>query len=106
MIVTCVAREEITVSNSAVGLTASNYNLTPTSGTAYTVRYAEVSIQGADIRTTIDGSTTPTTDIGRIMYDGSTYRIWGLKNIANFNMIRDGATDAEVVVEYFGAKGG
>jgi len=104
-ILECVAREEITVSSTAKELTSSYYARTPTGGAAYDVIYADITVQGANIRTTLDGDTTATTNIGRIWYAGGTYRVWGNLNLSRLSMIRDDATDAEVVVEYWGRRG-
>ena len=101
MIATHQGREQITVSNTAIGL-----NATPTLSATdkIDVAYADVQIQAYPIRATIDGSTVPVAaTTGMLIAVGSSYRIWGLTNIENFSMIRE-SDDATVVVNYWGRK--
>ena len=99
MIAEHIAREQITVSNTAIGL-----NAVPTmSATVKTAaRYADVQVQAYQVRATIDGTAVPVAaTTGMLLSPGSTYRIWGLTNIENFSMIRE-TSDATVVVNYWG----
>jgi hypothetical protein len=67
----------------AVGFTASE--ILPTTG-AYTgekARAAIISVETADVRFTIDG-TTPTVTIGHLLPNGSSFIITGERNVTNF----------------------
>ena len=104
MIRTLVAREQITIDNTAGGktLTAATLATKSTSG-RFRVEYADIDVQTADIRTTIDGSTAPVgATTGALWYAQEKYRVWGIANLSNLKMIRDGGTSAVVVVEYWG----
>ena len=95
MIVRHLAREQITISNSAKTLTAATVTAN--------VEYAEVQVLAQNIRVTFDGSTAPVKDTtGTIWYAEETYRVWGVENCKNLKMIRDAASDATVVVNYWG----
>lgn len=84
------AFEEITVSSSAVTLTAATYG---------TLNQAMLTVAGANIRYTVDG-TTPTTDIGHILYDKDVLYLEGADELAGFQAIRDDSTDAELSCSY------
>ena len=99
MIVTCKAREQITVSNAVKTLTSTSYL---DASEAYRVVYADIQVQSDSIRVTFDGSTAPVAaTTGMLWTSGSTYRVWGEANMANLKMIRE-TTDATIVVSYFG----
>ena len=103
MLTICKAREQVTVSSTAIGLTTTNFKRTGAVGTqpAYKTHYAEIQVTGANVRVRFDG-TDPTTSVGRIWYSGDTYRVWGAENLENINFIRDDSTDAVLEVDYFG----
>ena len=103
MLTICKAREQVTVSSTAIGLTTTNFTRSGKSTTqpAWKTAYAEIQVTGANVRVRFDG-TNPTTSIGRIWYAGDTYRVWGIQNLENINFIRDDATDATLEVDYFG----
>ena len=95
MIVRHVDREQITVSNAEKTLTAATI--------VSNVEYAEIQILAQNIRVTFDGSTTPVKDTtGTIWYVGQIYRVWGVTNCKNLKMIRDAASDATIIVDYWG----
>lgn len=99
MIAIHIGREQITVSNSAKSL-----NETPTLSTTTKMQviYADLQVQSNQIRATFDGSTAPeASTTGILLNPNSSYRIWGLHNIENFQMIRE-SSDATVVVNYWG----
>ncbi len=99
MIATHQGREQITVSNTVIGL-----NETPTFTVTDKIEilYADVQIQAYAVRATLDGSTDPEAAVtGTLLNPSSLYRIWGLTNIENFSMIRE-SSDATVVVNYWG----
>lgn len=89
--------ETITVSTSSVGLTASVY--APTDGTPRAT-VALLSVQGGqDVRVWFDG-TAPTTSAGIVVASGQSLYVCGTV-IQTVRLIRDGASDAEVAVQYF-----
>lgn len=84
----------------AVGFTAAK--ILPTSGafTAIKARAAIISVEVADIRFTIDG-TTPTvsagTGAGHLLSSGASFIITGERNVANFLCINAVASSGAVV---------
>lgn len=102
MITSHVAREQITVADSVKTLTAATVRTTATRG-SQRVAYAEVDVQGADVRVTFDGSTDPVgATTGTLWLQGEKYRVWGITNLVNLKMIRDGSTSVTAVVDYWG----
>lgn len=57
--------------------------LTPPSGATYAVVVAEV----ANIRYTIDGTTTPTASVGKLLTPGASISLWSAAEIAAFRAI-------------------
>lgn len=103
MIVTHIAREQITVSNSAIGLDDGS-SLTVSEKSR--IRYAEIQVQGYYIRTTFDGSTTPVASTtGQLWSPGDLKRAWGWDNCKNLQCIREGSSDATLIVDYWGDRG-
>lgn len=95
MILRHVAREQITVSDSATTLTAATITVD--------VLYADIQVLSQNIRVTYDGSTAPVKDTtGTIWYYGNTMRVWGVHSLKDLKMIRDADSDATVVVDYWG----
>jgi len=91
-----VTRETLNVSNTAIGLTDSLVTAQ--------VDYALFVVVGNAVRVTTDG-TTPvgggTSGTGQYYAAGSTFEIWGHKDLKAFQVIRDSA-DADVDITYFG----
>lgn len=99
---TWFARERITIDNTVggVGFTAATYKPTTGDRKGIAARIAKFTIETADIRYTQDGSTAPTSAIGKIIYETGGDTILGLQNIKNFKAIRTGANSATLDVEY------
>ena len=82
--------ETIGTTTSAIGFTSSK--IAPTTGNyaGYRARAAIISVETADIRFTIDG-TTPTitagTGAGHLLQTGASFIITGESNVANFSCI-------------------
>jgi hypothetical protein len=94
--VTAFTKETLTVSTSALPLTASVYN--PTGGPRATV--ALIAVNANNIRVWFDGS-APTDTAGIIVAAGAApFYVCGA-DIPKVQMIRDDASDAEVAVQYF-----
>lgn len=95
MIATWKAREQKTVSTSAVGITASNVD-------TETI-YAEIQVQAYQVRVTFDGATAPVAaTTGTLWNPGDIKRIWGGENVKNLQFIREVSNDATLVVNYWG----
>lgn len=66
-------------------------------------RYVEIQVQGASIRVTFDGSTTPVADTtGELWVQYQLERVWGLEAIGNLKFVRDGSTSATLELNYYG----
>lgn len=95
--------DQLTVSTTAVGFTASDYRNKNSAG--IDARAALVTVEGTagtnDIRWTCDG-TPPTDTLGHILQAKEALIIRGFGNIKNFRAIRDGASDAVLNITFFG----
>lgn len=91
------ASETITVSTSAVGLTAATYN--PGNG-QNPASAALVAVNTNNLRAWFDGS-APTTSAGIIVAAGQSFVVCGIPGLQKLKMIRDDASDVEVAVQYF-----
>ena len=85
---------------SAVGFTSSK--ILPTTGdfAGMQARSALISVETADIRFTIDGTTPTTTALGgagHLLPFGSSYEISGEQNISNFKCINAVASNGAVL---------
>lgn len=69
-------------------------------------KYANLRLETAQIRFTLDGSTAPTTSVGRIMEVGEIVVLESKEEIANFAAIRTGATSGVLDIEYSGEAAG
>lgn len=82
--------ETISDTTSAIGFSAAK--ITPVTGNLVgkKARAAIISVETADIRFTIDG-TTPTvtvgTGAGHLLYSGNSFIVQGEKNVSNFRCI-------------------
>lgn len=90
------AYETITVSDSAVGFTAGTRQ--PTS--ALGAQAALVTVETQPIRIRMDG-TDPTATVGHLLQDTDALVITGPNNVIKFRAIRDGGSDATILVTYF-----
>lgn len=89
--------ETITVSNSAIGLTASKYtapNLAPLKEAQYII----LTLETSNIRYRIDGG-VPTSSIGHLLNSGGSLTLLGISNIVNFKAIAV-TSDATFMVTY------
>ena len=96
--------ETIGTTTSSIGFTAAT--ITPTTGNfaGLLAKAAVISVETADIRFTIDG-TVPTvtsgTGAGHLLENGSSFIIYGEKNVANFRCINAvGSSGAKVKCTY------
>ena len=95
MLVRHIAREQVTVSNSATTLTAA----TITSS----VIYADIQVVSYPLRYTIDGSTAPVAaTTGKLWNPNSEKRVWGVANLKNLKFIREGDDNSTAIVDYWG----
>lgn len=84
----------------AVGFTSAKILPTTGSYAGTQARAALISVETADIRLSIDGTTpttTATTAVGHLLSAGSSWEILGEKNIANFLCINAVASSGAVV---------
>lgn len=108
MLVKCLNREDLTVSNSVKSLTSAKYANNSLNGTI-DVQYVDITVTLANIRAVYTGVTADNpvaATTGTTWYVGGTYRVWGRVNMAALRMIRDTATDAAIACEYWGREGG
>jgi hypothetical protein len=92
------AYETITVSTTALPLTAATYTPSDSSSKGKAQR-AVVTANDQPARFTYNG-TTPTATVGHKLGVGETLVITGFVNIAAFRIIREGATDVNLAVTY------
>ena len=90
--------EQITVSSTAIGVTASlikNGN--------YEVKSATITAEGGSIRVRTDG-TNPTSAVGHLIQDGDIIELDSHDDIVNFKAIRKDSTDGvlNVTLKYGG----
>jgi hypothetical protein len=103
MIVVHIAREQVAVSSSVVGLDSSSTIIT--NDNRPKLRYADIQVLGAQVRVTFDGSTSPVGgNTGQVWNPGDIKRVWGVKNMENIKFIREGSSDATLVVDYWGTQ--
>lgn len=84
--------EAITVSDTAIGLTAAKYN-------HKTVK-AYITCEDADLRYRIDG-TDPTSSEGHALASGDALTLISLVEIQQFKAIRSGGSNAAIRVTYY-----
>src|ERR1041385_345081 len=89
---TSEAFEALTIDNTVGGIAL-------TSGTYGTARYAEISVDSADIRFTVDG-TPPTSTTGHLVAPRDIIRLDSHEDIVAFRAIRAGSTNATIQVTY------
>lgn len=100
---TAFARENKTVSTTAVALTEATYAATAElANTRVAAKEALVTVEDAPIRFTLDGTTpVDATNVGHVVSTGGSFTLYGLANIRNFRAVRSGAADAVINVTYF-----
>ncbi len=102
----CMGFEQITVADTAVGLTQTEFK--PKDVNRRAAHCAVITLEGTagtnDIRWTVDG-TTPTLDagtaVGHKLVAGQELVIQGLGNLVAFRAIRAGGTSGKISVSYF-----
>lgn len=88
--------EDVTVSSSAVGLTASKLkNADNMPRTA-----VRITFEGAEMRLRHDGG-TPTASVGHRVNDGDALVLFGDNNLKNFKAIRSGTVDGTMRITYY-----
>lgn len=87
--------EAVTVSTVAIGGTAAT--LAPTDGTR-AAKAAVISVDTNPIRYRMDGQAAVTNTTGHYVAAGTTFTIFGGKNISNLRMIRDSTAGADATV--------
>jgi hypothetical protein len=91
------AEEAVTVSSTAIGLTAATYQTAASVATLATIQ-----VQNAPVSVRVVGA--PTTSDGRFMASWSSFTICGLDSIAAFRAIRLSSTNARLWVSYYKSK--
>lgn len=94
--------EAVTVSSTAVALTASKYegaNVLHHTAVPFSAILAVITVEDDDIRYTVDG-TTPTSTIGHKANVGDVIQIHGRQNINKFRAIRV-TNDSSIRVTYY-----
>lgn len=90
--------ESITISSSALGLTAGKYNPSDPNQPLKEAQCVVITSETDSIRYTFDG-TTPTASLGHLMTSGGVLVLVGISAIRNFRGIRTN-TDATLMVTY------
>ena len=93
--------EMITVADTAIGITSTIYK--PVTGKVAGAQpfYALVSVTGAGIRYTMDGTTPVATTTGHYLADGDSVMVSGFPAIMGLRMIRETSTSGLVAVTCF-----
>lgn len=92
--------ETITVSNVAIGFTASKILQNESGGFKRRCTKALFTVETNSIRFRMDG-TAPTATVGHLMAAGDSFLVTGDVNIPNMKLIRQGGADGTVMVTYF-----
>lgn len=90
------AGESLTVSTTELPLTAATWK--PTDGPHAVAAY--IVTEDQPVKWTVDG-TTPTAAIGHEAPAGTEIVLLGARELANFQVIRSGGTDAVIYITYF-----
>ena len=90
-------RERLTVDATAGGVSLT----IPTAG-----RYCNMRLETAQIRFTLDGSTAPTTTVGRLLEVGEILELESIEEMEAFAAIRTGAVSGVLDIEYSLEEGG
>jgi hypothetical protein len=92
------AYETLTVSTTALSLTAATYAPSD-ANTKGKAQKAIITANDQPARFRYD-SGTPTASVGHKLAAGETIVLYGITNITNFRVIREGATDVNLAVTY------
>jgi hypothetical protein len=98
MIYQGLARERLTVADTAVGFTAGTYKFEPTGKLAI---YALCQVVTAPVRVCVKGTAVAST-AGTLFNVGDTFEVWGEEDLSGFNAIRETTTSGALEVTYFG----
>lgn len=94
-------KEQVTVSTSSVGGTASKINNVDSDGPIdFKASAATAFVVSNNVYYTFDG-TTPSATNGEIAYAGDRVAISGYQKVLNFRMLRTAASDATVNMTYY-----
>lgn len=63
---------------------------------------ALITVEGADIRFTTDGTAPVAATVGHKVLSGGSFTVNGFQNVAGLKMIRNAAVDATVHITYYG----
>ena len=91
------ASETLVVTNAVKTLTASVY----APDDVRSARYAEITVEEADLRYWAEGSTPSATEGHRRKVDTEILSLHSITEITNFKAIREGVTDSKIRVTYF-----
>ena len=91
-----VGFEQITVSSTVLDKTS----LTIPAKTTHAV----MRVSGNHMRYTMDGTTVPTTTNGMLMSTNDSSALFLVDDLLNIKMIRDGASNATLMIHYVGTK--
>ena len=98
------AEEAVTVDATAGGVQLTDATFRPVladdMGVVTEARVATIKNVGADIRVTLDGTTTVTASVGFLVPDGGSIEVWGIDDIANLRAIRTGAVSSIITAMY------
>jgi len=92
-----VARETITVADTAKTLTTATYVTT-----TFQTLFARINVTTAQMRATFDGTAPVASTTGDLLNPSDTIEVWGTADLGNFKAIREGSTSAVLQVTYFG----
>lgn len=99
-----ICRQQLTIADTIIKLSASLTALTSTMREAGRFIYADIEVQTAAVRVTADGATDPVAgSVGQLWNPTQRMRIWGLHNLDNLWLLRNTTTSAVIVVECWGA---
>ena len=103
-ILSSFAEEAVTVDATAggVALTLATYNPTVTDGAVLRTAAVLATIKnvGAEIRITLDGTTTVTSTVGFVIADGASFEVWSIGDITNLRAIRTGGVSSIITAIY------
>jgi hypothetical protein len=93
--------EMLTIADTALSLTSTYYAPTTGKCAGSQVFYALISVTGADVRYTMDGTTPVGATTGHLLAAGDSIFVSGKIAIMRFKAIRDASTSALMAVTYF-----
>lgn len=100
---TTIDFEALAVSTTAVGLTATEYQKSVSTGDSkdrVTANRAVITVEAQSLRYRLDG-TAPTSTVGHLATAGDVIELNGIHQIVNFLAIRSSGTDSAIHVTYY-----